>query len=74
MSVAIAKNTAIHITSYSRKSFSKEENEILKRFAKVFEQHIPAFSISKAEANAKRSTDRSCIGRVRSKADGYAQS
>src|SRR5688572_12734464 len=68
MSVAIAKNTAIHITSYSRKSFSEQDNEILKRFANVFEQAYTRFlDLQKAEAQARESQIQLAMERVRAR-------
>ena len=68
MSVAIAKNTAIHITSYSRKSFSEQDNEILKRFANVFEQAYTRFlDLQKAEAQAREAQIQLALERVRAR-------
>ncbi len=38
VSFAMAKNTGISINRYNRDSFSDEENDILRRFTRVFEQ------------------------------------
>ncbi|HEX5150631.1 MAG TPA: ATP-binding protein [Parafilimonas sp.] len=68
MSVAFAKNTAIHITSYSERSFSEEANEILKRFAKVFDQAYTRFlDLQKAEAQAREAQIEAALERVRGK-------
>jgi signal transduction histidine kinase len=68
MSVAMAKNTGIHITSYSKKSFSDGENEILKRFAKVFDQAYTRFlDLQKAEAQASESQIQLALERVRAR-------
>jgi len=57
MSVAIAKNTGIHLTRYTDKPFSDDDNEILKRFVKVFEQSYVRFlDLQKAEAQAREAT------------------
>lgn len=54
VSIAFAKNTALSLHSYSGKVFSDSENEILKRFAKVFEQSYTRFlDLQKAEAHAE---------------------
>ncbi|MDP4164271.1 MAG: histidine kinase dimerization/phospho-acceptor domain-containing protein, partial [Bacillota bacterium] len=69
MSVAIAKNTGIHLTRYSDKSFSEEDNEILKRFAKVFEQSYTRFlDLQKAEAQAREAQIELGLERVRARA------
>ncbi|HEY1870165.1 MAG TPA: hypothetical protein VGG71_03860, partial [Chitinophagaceae bacterium] len=68
MSVAISNNTGIHITSYSRKFFSAEENETLKRFAKVFEQaYIRFMDLQKAEAQAREAQIEAALERVRAR-------
>ena len=68
MSVALAKNIGIHITSYSKKSFSDGENEILKRFAKVFDQSYTRFlDLQKAEAQARESQVQLALERVRAR-------
>ena len=68
MSVALAKNTGINITSYSRKSFSESDNEILKRFAKVFDQAYTRFlDLQKAEAQAREAQIEAALEKVRSR-------
>ncbi len=68
MSVVLAKNTGINITSYSRKSFSESDNEILKRFAKVFDQAYTRFlDLQKAEAQAREAKIEAALERVRSR-------
>jgi signal transduction histidine kinase len=67
MCVALAKNTGIHITSYSEKSFSKEDTDILKRFAKVFDQAYTRFlDLQKAEEQAKEAQVEAALEKVRS--------
>ena len=69
MSVALAKNTGINITSYTKKTFSEKENEILKRFAKVFEQAYTRFlDLQKAEAQAREAQIEAALEKVRSRA------
>jgi signal transduction histidine kinase len=69
ISIAFAKNTAIHLTSYSERSFSEEDNEILKRFAKVFDQAYTRFrDLQKAEAQARESQIEAALERVRTRA------
>jgi hypothetical protein len=75
MSVALAKNTGINITSYSRKSFSESDNEILKRFAKVFDQAYTRFlDLQKAEAQAREAQVEAALERVRSRTTGMQKS
>ena len=51
-----------------------EAHEIFKRFAKVFEQTYTRFlDLQKAEAQAKRSKDRSCIGKSKITDHGDAE-
>jgi len=66
ISVALARNTGIHITSYSKKSFSEKDNEILKRFAKVFDQAYTRFlDLQKAEAQAREAQIEAALERTR---------
>jgi len=65
-SIAITKNAAILIHSYSGKLFSEKENEILKRFAKVFEQAFTRFiDLQKAEAQAREAKIEAALERTR---------
>ncbi len=69
IAVAFAKKTAIHITSYSKKNFSEPETDILKRFAKVFDQSYTRFlDLQKAEAQAREAQIEASLERVRAKA------
>ena len=69
VSFAFTKNSAISIHNYSDKPFSDEENSILKRFAKVFEQaYIRFLDLQKAEAQARESKIEASLERVRAKA------
>jgi len=53
-SIAMQKNTGIQIVSYQGNLFSEDDNEILIRFAKVFEQAYIRFTdLQKAEAQAR---------------------
>lgn len=66
MSVAISKNTGLHLTRYSGNAFSKNDNEILKRFAKVFDQTYTRFlDLQKAEAQAREAEIEASLERVR---------
>ncbi|MEO7488426.1 MAG: hypothetical protein ABIU77_15045, partial [Ferruginibacter sp.] len=67
-SIAITKNAGIIIIRYSEKPFSESENEILKRFAKVFEQAYTRFlDLQKAEAQAKEAQIEMVLEKVRSR-------
>jgi signal transduction histidine kinase len=69
ISVALARKTGIHITSYSKKSFSDEDNQIIKRFANVFDQAYTRFlDLQKAEAQAREAEIELALERVRSRA------
>ncbi|HET6767152.1 MAG TPA: ATP-binding protein [Chitinophagaceae bacterium] len=68
MSVALAKNTGIHITSYSKKSFSDQDNQIVSKFANVFDQAYTRFlDLQKAEAQAREAQIEAALERVRAK-------
>jgi signal transduction histidine kinase len=74
-SIACTKNTAIQLLRFSSQSFSKEENEILKRFAKVFEQaYIRFLDLQKAEAQAREAQIEAALERVRSRSMGMHKS
>ena len=66
---AISRHTSIAITNHYGKKFSDEENEILKRFGKVFEQTYTRFlDLQKAEEQAREAKIEAALERVRSKA------
>jgi len=68
MSVAVAKNTGIHLTRYTDKAFSEADNDILKRFAKVFDQAYTRFlDLQKAEDQARESQVQLALERVRAR-------
>ncbi|MGN6250098.1 MAG: hypothetical protein ACTHNG_17220 [Ginsengibacter sp.] len=68
MSVALEKNTGIHLTRYTDKAFSEADNEILKRFAKVFEQAYTRFlDLQKAEDQAREAQVQLALERVRAR-------
>ncbi|MFZ1321062.1 MAG: ATP-binding protein [Ignavibacteria bacterium] len=67
-SIAFQKNTAIFINDYSGKSLSEQEVDILKRFAKVFEQTYTRFlDLQKAEAQAREAQIEAALEKVRSR-------
>ena len=68
VSFAFTKSAAISIHNYSDKSFSDEENNILKRFARVFEQAYTRFlDLQKAEAQAREAQIEAALEKVRAK-------
>ncbi|MEP6701242.1 MAG: hypothetical protein ABJA85_07995, partial [Bacteroidota bacterium] len=67
-SIAITKNAGIIMIRYSERSFSDSENEILKRFAKVFEQAYTRFlDLQKAEAQAREAKIEMALEKIRSR-------
>ncbi len=69
VSIAFAKNSALSLHSYTGKIFSDNENNILKRFARVFEQSYTRFlDLHKAEIQAREAQIEASLERVRGKA------
>ncbi|MEO9144442.1 MAG: ATP-binding protein [Ginsengibacter sp.] len=67
-SISFEKNTALQANRFSAKSFSEDENKILKRFAKVFEQAYTRFlDLQKAEAQAREAEIELALERVRAR-------
>ena len=68
-SIAIKPSIMLIVSNYAGKPYSDNENEILKRFATVFEQSYTRFlDIQKAEAQAREAQIEAALERVRSKA------
>ena len=68
-SMAIDKNSSIQFHRFGKASFDQHENEIQKRFAKVFEQAYTRFlDLQKAEAQAWEAQIEAALERVRAKA------
>ncbi len=68
-SVAFAKNSMIVVNDFAGKSLSPNEINIVKRFAKVFEQaYIRFLDMQKAEAQARESEIELGLERVRARA------
>ena len=62
------KNAGIQLNRYSSNPFSDHENEILKRFARVFEQTYRRFlDLQKAEAQAREAQIEAALERVRAR-------
>jgi len=67
-SVAYTKNSAILVSSYQGKLLSEKEGEILKRFARVFEQaYVRFLDLHKAELQAREAKIELSLERVRAK-------
>ncbi len=68
-SYAWVKHTCIQLSSYSQELFAENENEILKRFARVFEQsYIRFLDLQKAEAQTRQAHIETALERVRARA------
>ncbi|MBS1919110.1 MAG: nuclear transport factor 2 family protein [Bacteroidetes bacterium] len=66
-SVAVSKHTSIFIINHQGKTFTEAENDILKRFAKVFEQAYTRFlDLQNSEAQAREAQIEAALERVRS--------
>ena len=67
-SLTFAKNSGIQLVRYTEEPYSEEDNTILIRFAKVFEQaYIRFMDLQKAEAQTKEAQVEGALERVRSK-------
>jgi signal transduction histidine kinase/ketosteroid isomerase-like protein len=68
-SVAVMEHTTIFMINHHGRIFSKSENDILQRIAKVFEQSYVRFrDIQQAEAQAREAQIEAALERVRSRA------
>ncbi len=68
ISTAIQKDIGLYIENFTGSPYTPEENEILKRFASVFQQTYTRFlDLQKAEAQARESQIEAALERVRSK-------
>jgi signal transduction histidine kinase/DNA-directed RNA polymerase subunit N (RpoN/RPB10) len=67
-SVAVSNHTSIFIVNHNGKKFTEDENDILKRFSKVFEQTYTRFlDLQKAETQARESQIQLALERVRAR-------
>jgi signal transduction histidine kinase len=67
-SCTVSTHTSIFIINHTGEKFSDDDNDILKRFGKVFEQSYTRFlDLQKAEAQAKEAQIEAALERVRSK-------
>ncbi len=72
-SVCVANHTSILIINQNGRKFTEEENNILRRFSKVFEQSYTRFlDLQKAEAQAREAQIEAALERVRSTEHGHA--
>ena len=72
---ALSKHSAIGVVTYLGKTFSGEQIDIVKRFAKVFEQaYIRFLDLQKAEAQAREAQIEAALERVRSRSMGMQKS
>ena len=68
-SIAMQEHTGIQIVSYTGKDFSDGENQILNRFALVFEQAYTRFlDLQKAEEQAREAQIEAALERIRARA------
>jgi hypothetical protein len=68
-SCVVLKNIILSVTNFDSIPYTEAENEIIKRFAYVFEQSYTRFlDLQKAEAQAREAQIEAALERVRSKA------
>ena len=68
-SVAFTKNSMIVVNDFEGKSLSSKESDIVKRFARVFEQaYIRFLDLQKAEAQAREAQIEAALERIRARA------
>ncbi|WP_198669830.1 ATP-binding protein [Cognataquiflexum aquatile] len=66
--VVFMENVSLAIQNYSNTPYTEEENEVLKRFGKTFEQVYTRFlDLQKAEAQAREAQIEAALERVRSR-------
>ncbi|MFZ1798540.1 MAG: nuclear transport factor 2 family protein, partial [Chitinophagaceae bacterium] len=66
ISFALTKNTGIQVAKYSGESFSVNDNDVLKRFSKVFEQaYIRFLDLQKAENQSRENQIQLALERAR---------
>ncbi len=74
-SCCVLNHTSILIINQAGRKFLEEENDILKRFTRVFEQTYTRFlDLQKAEAQAKEAQIEAALERVRARTMGMQQS
>jgi plasmid maintenance system killer protein len=74
-SCAISKHTSLFVINHHGRPFSDHENDILQRFARVFEQSYVRFlDLQKAEAQAREAQIEAALERVRARSMAMHQS
>ena len=74
-SVCVANHTSILIINQNGRKFTEEENNILRRFSKVFEQSYTRFlDLQKAEEQAREAQIETALEKVRSRSLGMHKS
>jgi signal transduction histidine kinase len=74
-SVAVSHHTTIFMINHQGKKFSDSDNNILKRFGKVFEQsYIRFLDLQKAEVQAREAKIEAALERIRARALGMHHS
>jgi hypothetical protein len=74
-SCAVSKYTSVFIINHHGRKFSEDENNILMRFGKVFEQTYTRFlDLKQAEEQAKEAQIEAALERVRSRTMGMQKS
>jgi signal transduction histidine kinase len=74
-SVALMENIALGIINYDGEPYSENENVILRRFGKVFEQSYTRFlDLQRAEAQAREAQIEAALEKVRSRTMGMHNS
>ena len=73
--VVFMENVSLAIQNYSNTPYTEEENDVLKRFGKTFEQVYTRFlDLEKAEAQAREAQIEAALERVRSQSMGMQTS
>ncbi|MBS1502569.1 MAG: hypothetical protein JST32_10935, partial [Bacteroidetes bacterium] len=74
-SVTVSNYTSIFIVNHNGRKFTDDENDILKRFSRVFEQSYTRFlDLQKAEEQAREAQIEAALERVRSRSMGMQKS
>ncbi len=75
ISTVLLENVGLYIENYSQTPFTDEENTLLNRFGKVFQQSYTRFlDLQKAEAQAREAQIEAALERVRSRSMGMHKS
>jgi len=75
MSVALSEHAALNVYNYRGRPYSEEQNEIVRRFSRVFEQAYTRFlDLQKAEAQAREARIETALEKVRARTMGMQKS